>query len=324
MNNRSKIITLGLAVICIIPLIITNKNQSNGVNEIENLNHNDNTTYYLSGYNFSQKTLKLDHEFVQYKIKFHKNTTVSYEYFLKFRVKDLHPLYYLIIFTDGKKGVMKREINGKFYEAPIIGHSMIPSGILLDINFNKFHISVGKLLFKLLPIGNIDNIKGCVEVKAGTEWFLTIGVYHKRINEKFYINLESEEQSFEVIDLERDNKIEYFNSVNGDFQGFYCGIKLLSHGCSYSKNLEKTITCTRGSIILFSSIGHIKGEINVEGPDGRTYNKNTRKLASFQYYGNQTGTWKFQSSGLGFGWKHIVSLFYIDVDPHFYLSDWDK
>ena len=323
MKDKLKIITLGIAVICIAPLIITNQDSMEECQKVDNSLQNENKTDYLSSFNFSQKTLRLNHEFVQYKIKFYKNTTVEYKYFLKFRVKDLHPLYYFIMFTDGKKGVMKRKMGGKNYEAPIIGHSIIPSGILLDINFGKLHMSVGKLLFKLLPIGNIDSIKGTADVTAGTEWFLTVGIYHQSDEETFYISLKSEEECFEIINLDRSNRIEYLTSIQNEFSGFYCGIKFLSHGFSYARNLMKTITTKKGSIIRFSSVGHLKGQINVESPDGKSYMKDTRKLASFQYIGNLTGEWKLSSSGFGFPWKHIVSIFYIDVDPHFYLSNWD-
>jgi len=324
MKDSLKLVTLGLAVVCIVPFIISSHDQIYEKNEIENLNHNCNKTDYLLSYNFSQKSIKLDQEFIQYKIKFFKNATVNYDYFLKFRVKDLHPIYYFIIFTDGKNGVMEREFNGKLFETPIMGHSMIPLGILLDINLLKIHISIGQLLFKLLPIGDMDNINGRKTVKAGTEWFLTICVYNSNIDDIFYINLVTDKPSFQVIELDRSNKIEYFNSVNGDFEGFYSGIKILSRGVSYSKNLKKTITTTKGSLIIFTCIGHLNGEINVVNPEGNIFSKNSRHLASFQYYGNQTGTWKFSSSGLGFGRKHIVSLFYIDADPHFYLSDFEN
>ncbi len=323
MNDKLKIITLGIAVICIAPLIITNQNETKETNNIQETLKEENENLYLSSYNFSQKKLNLDHEFVQYKIIFHENTTVNYKYFLKYRIKDLHPHYYFITFTDGKKGIMEREVEGKFYETPILGYSMIPSGILMDLNLGKLRFSIGKLLFKILPIGNVDSIKGEVEVNNGTEWFLTLGVYHKGIDEKFYISLESEKKCLEIIKLDRDNRIEYLSAVNGDFSGLYLGLKILSRGFSRAKNLKTTITTTKGSVISFCSVGHISGRIEVIGPDGKIYNKNTRKLASFQYYGNQTGTWKLSSSGFGFPWKHIVSLFYIDVDPHFYLSDWD-
>ncbi len=321
MKDRLKIISLGLAVMCIVPLLITNQYENEKCIEDENTNNSCETIEYLSNYNFSQKSLQLEKEFVQYKIKFYENTTVDYEYFLKFRVKDLHPLYYFIVFTDGKKGVMKRKIDGKFYEAPIIGQSMIPLGILLDINLFKLHFSIGKLLFKILPIGNKDKIKGSIKVQEATEWYLTMCVYHKTDEEIFYINLKSEIPSFEIIDLNRDSKIEYLNSASGDFEGLYFGVKIISHGFSYSKNLEKSITTTRGTVIIFNSIGHFNGKINIIDPKENVFSKNSRQYANLQYYGNQTGKWKFSSSGIGIGRKHMVSLFYMDVDPHFDLID---
>jgi hypothetical protein len=324
MSDKLKIITLGIAVICIAPLIISTENEKEEPQNMDDIKKEGNENSYLTSFNFSQKKFNLDHEFVQYKILFHENTTIDYEYFLKFRVKDIQPHYYFLAFTDGKKAVMEREVDGKFYETPLLGYSMIPSGILMDLNLGNFRLSIGKLLFKILPIGNIDRISGEVEVSNGTEWFLTLGVYHKSVDEKFYINLESEKNCIEIIELDRDNKIEFLSSVTGDFSGVYLGLKILSRGFSRAKNLKTTITTTKGSVISFSSSGHITGHIEVIEPNGISYNKNTRKLASFQYYGNQTGTWKFSSSGIGFGWKHIVSLFYIDVNPYYYLSDWDS
>jgi hypothetical protein len=321
MKDHLKVISIGLALICIIPLIIINEPQNEEINEIDDTFENNESENYLNNFNFSQKNLRLNKEFVQYKIKFHKNTTVNYDYFLSFRVKDLNPLYYFIVFTDGKKGVMKRKIDGRFYEAPIIGHSIIPSGIILDINLNKIHLSIGKLLFRILPIGNIDSIKGDVEVKAGTEWFLTLGVLHSIVDETFYISLNTENKCFEVIQLDRSSNIGYLTSVHNDFSGFYFGIKILSRGISFAKDISKKIITKNGSIIRFSSTGHLKGNIEVVDPEGKKYNKNTGKLASFQYYGNNTGEWIFSSSGIGFPWKHVISLFYIDVDPHYNLID---
>jgi len=321
MKDGLKLISLGLAVICIIPLIITNDNHNEDCIELDDTVDIKEKIDFISNYNFSQKSLQLDKEFVQYKIKFYENTTVDYEYFLKFRVKDLHPLYYFIVFTDGKKGVMRRKIDGKFYEAPIIGHSIIPSGIIFDINFNRIHLSIGKLLFKILPVGNIDSIKGNVEVKAGTEWFLTVGVLHRTLDESLYVSLKTENKCFEVIKLDRSSNMGYLTPLHNDFSGFYFGIKIFSHGFSYAKDISKKIITKNGSIIRLSSTGHLKGYIEVKDPDGRKYNKNTGKLASFQYYGNKTGEWEFSSSGVGFPWKHIISLFYMDVDPHFDLID---
>jgi hypothetical protein len=219
---------------------------------------------------------------------------------------------------------MKREIKGKLHDAPIIGYSMIPTGLLMDLNIGRLHMSLGRLLFKILPIGNIDSLEGEVEVNNATEWFLTMGIYRRSVEEEFFIYLESEDPCMEIIQLDRGNEIEYLSAVHGDFSGRYFGLKILSRGISLARNLKTEISTSKGSIIYFSSSGHLFGQINVIGPDGRIFNKDTRGLASFQYYGNQTGTWRFSSSGIGFGWKHIVSLFYVDVNPHFNFSDWDK
>jgi hypothetical protein len=228
----------------------------------------------------------------------------------------------MIIFTNGTKGIMKREIDGKFYETPILGYGMIPSNIFIDINLGKFHFGLGKLLFKILPIGNTDSIKGNIEVKSGTEWYLTLGVYHRSLDENFFISVESEKPSFKVIELDRSNKIEYLSAANNDFSGFYAGIKIFSFGISYARNIAKTIITTKGSIIEFSSGGHLRGNIKVYGPDGNQFTNHNAKLANFHYFGNQTGSWKFSSSGFGIPRKHMVSLFYIDADPHIQLDDW--
>ena len=304
-------------------ILITNQENPIDFNETKNIiNEVKYNESYLSFFNFSQKTLNLDHEFIQYKIKFYENSTINYNYFLRFFIKEIHPHYYMIIFTNGSKGIMKREINGKFYDAPILGYGMIPGNIFIDINLGKFHVGFGKLLFKILPIGNTDGIKGNIEVKSGAEWYLTLGVYHKSRDETFFISIESEKPCFEVIKFDRSNKIEYLSAAYNDFSGFYTGIKIFSFGISYARNIAKTITTTKGSIIEFSSSGHLKGNINVYAPDGNQFTNNNAKLASFHYFGNQTGTWKFSSSGFGFPRKHMVSLFYIDADPHIQLDDW--
>ena len=134
MNDKLKIITLGIAVICIAPLLITNQIETKESHGIKDIKKEENKNSYLAVFNFSQENLNLNHEFVQYKIIFHENTTVNYKYFLRFRVQDLHSHYYFIALTDGKKGVMEREVEGKFYETPLLSYSMIPSGILMDIN----------------------------------------------------------------------------------------------------------------------------------------------------------------------------------------------
>jgi hypothetical protein len=219
---------------------------------------------------------------------------------------------------------MQREINGNYYEAPILGYGMIPGRIFIDINIGKLHFGLGKLLFRLLPIGNMDSIKGDITVKAGDEWFLTLGVYHKSNEESFFISIEADSPSFKIVELERDSKIEYLSVAFNNFKGFYAGIKILAFGFSYARNVETLITTTRGSIIDFASGGHLKGNINVIRPDGKQFINKNKKLASYHYYGNQTGSWEFSSSGFGFPRKHMISLFYIDADPHIHLDDWNE
>ena len=168
MNILIKIISLGIGAICIAPWVITNQENPIDFNETKNIiNEVKYNESYLSFFNFSQKTLNLDHEFIQYKIKFYENSTINCNYFLRFFIKEIHPHYYMIIFTNGSKGIMRREINGNFYDAPILGYGMIPGNIFIDINLGKFHVGFGKLLFKILPIGNTDGIKGNILVALG-------------------------------------------------------------------------------------------------------------------------------------------------------------
>lgn len=122
----------------------------------------------------------------------------------------------------------------------------------------------------------------------------------------------------EITQIDRHNNMGFYTSINNDFDGKYFGFKFIPYlpfGLSIAKNLQKEITTTNGSIIYFNSAFHRKGQISIE-TQGETATNNKKNSASIIYCGNQTGTFKFSASGVGFPWKHFVTLFYVDINPH--------
>jgi hypothetical protein len=270
-----------------------------------------------------QDDLQLNHEVIQYKVVFHSDdvVNVSFEMALQQTGQDFEPMSAFLMITDGNKSI--------FSDAKAFILFDIPTGTLIDLNVLGKRICVGGKLFnKLLMktrfrIGSYSTRTEDSTVKNNTVWYITFAELGNRHQEMLHLKLKAKDDSMELVQLERNGKMDFFSSYTNDFEGRYFGsrfLPLLPFGFSVAKNLKKEITTTDGSIIYFGSVGHFKGKQTVEIGD-EMYTDENSKYSFFAYYGNKTGTWRVTSSGIGFPWKHMVCFLYVDIDPHVrYLS----
>lgn len=302
------IATLATAAMCLVPFSFTGSDEP-PLQEPVTEEYVEPTEAYNNIIEIDQSELHLDHEVIQYKILFHNTTTVKVDGRVAYIIRDLNPVAYLFYLTDGEKKL----VNCSFF-------TRVPAGTILDITTRRNHFKIGgRLLYRLIPIGREVPIDKTFSVESGESWYLTIGVYHSIKEEEIFFKLKSNKPCMEIVMLERHDKIEYLSSWNNDFSGTYVGFRIipfLPFGFSFADNLKEEFTTTRGTVVSFLSVAHLKGNIAVRSPNGSLYVNNKRWCANFLYEGNETGEWTFKASGIGFPWKHIVTLFYADVDPY--------
>jgi hypothetical protein len=237
---------------------------------------------------------------------------------LQQEAKDFEKMASLLILTNGTSSVFKK------YN--VIFLQDVPLGLIIDMTAVGHRISIGgRLFYKLLSftnfrIGTFNQIFQNTNVKKGDVWYLTMAEYYNKPDEELKIAFKSLLllSSMELVQLDRHTNMNYYSAMDNEFEGRYFGFKFpfLPFGFSIARNLEKEIKTSKGSVVYFCSIGHAKGKIEVSLPNNKTYVNTNKRMALFEYCGNQTGNWKFFASGVGFPWKHFVVLFYVDVDPH--------
>jgi hypothetical protein len=317
-----KITVSGIVVIVVIPLLFfINTNTDHNITPlIENNSENEpEDNHYQSLISIDQNELRLNHEVIQYKVIFHENDTinVSASLVLQQLGKDFEPQACLLILTNGTASVFKKSnVSFLFY---------VPSPILFDVTIFGHRIAFGgRLFFKLLNhtryrIGINRELYDDVQVKKGDAWFLTIANFNSKPGEKLTVDFTSlsSSKSMELVQIDRHTNIDFYSALDNDFEGRYMGFKIpfLPFGFSVANNLYKEVITSRGSVVYFCSAGHAKGRIKVAAPNSKVYLNANNKMASFTYCGNLTGSWNFSASGFGFPWKHMVVLFYADVDP---------
>lgn len=276
------------------------------------------TANYTSHIALDQKDLKLDHEVIQFKIIFHEKDTINVSVQLAIEEMFREPTACLMMITNGSTSI--------FGNTTVLSFSYLPTGTIVDTTiFHYRFIFGGKLFHKLLSftrfrIGQAVKLSKNVQVQSGDVWFLTMVELNSKLGEELKVAFRSlmSFSSMELVQLNRSSNLGFFSSLDNDFEGIYMGFKIpfLPFGFSIAHNLHKEVILLKGGLINFASVGHRKGKITVEMPNGKIYTNPNKMVAIFSYCGNQTGTWKFSASGWGFPWKHVVVLFYIDVDPH--------
>jgi hypothetical protein len=293
-----------------------------------NMNNSDgahDTMQYVDYLKIDQKNLSLDHEVIQFKIIFHENDTINVTtmMILQQTGKDFEPRACLLILTNGSSSIFDEEQVSLLYD--------VPFGLLFDATILGHRIAIGGRLFhKLLTftrlrIGTSRQLYKNAEVKNGDVWYLTLAEFNSKPEEELKIVFRSltSSPSMELVQGDRHTDIGFYSALDSDFEGRYMGFKLpfLPFGFSVAKNLHKEMVTSRGSVVYFCSVGHARGRIEVEAPNNKTYVSVNDGIIIFSYAGNLTGTWNFSASGVGFPWKHMVVLFYADVDPHLQLRN---
>ena len=247
-----------------------------------------------------QENLNLDHEVIQYKILFHENDTITFNSYVSYILTDNKPVAYFILLTDG--------------ETNIISPTLL------------FHVPIGgKIRYKLLNFGSEKQNEVSHIVKEGECWYLTLAIYDSK-SEQFEVTFESVNDSMELIELTRHSKLGLYSVwKKGDFSGLYLGrgLMIAPYGISLALDVTKTINLENGVIVFYQNVGQIKGTMEVNTPMGNYVNRRI-PVSEFLYFGNNTGTWEFKTSGIGFPFKQVIFLFYIDIDPHMNMANFSK
>lgn len=290
---------ISIAIMCLTPLMFTNSGEISKEVIVEESEIVESVVETYEHYiKIDQSNLKLDHEVVQYKIIFHENDTVDFFGRVRYRIVEVEPVAYFLCLTDGKKNLVNITL---FIHEPI----------------------GGKLRYKLLNVGQTNDVNTIESVSKGDVWYLTIAVFNSK-KEEITALFQTSTYCMELVELERHSEIEYLSAWQRDFDGLYLGVKLLllPFGISIARNVGKIIITTRGTIVKFLSACHLICRLNVIAPDGAHGGYMSEKgMARYMYLGNQTGAWSFETSGIGFPFKHIIMLFYIDIDPHIRLEE---
>jgi hypothetical protein len=262
----------------------------------------------------TQKDMQLNHEVIQYKIVFHNDDTINVSIHLLLENKNIQKKVFFLILTDGNKSILPAQTDMLYL-------SYVPM-TTIDVTTRNNRFSVGQRLINTIlqkgRFGLEKTLKEDRSVKKNDTWYLTIATLTSAEGDiTVTLTSQSKSQSMELLQMERHSKLELYSAYDNDFSGTYVGMKLFFFGCSYAKNLNKCIETTSGSIIHFVSGGHFRGDITVQQPDGTITSNNNRFAATYTYHGNTTGQWSFSANGWSILWKHGITLFFIDIDPHF-------
>jgi hypothetical protein len=219
---------------------------------------------------------------------------------------------FFLMLTDGNRSILPQQIDMLYL-------SYVPM-VTIDITARNNRFTIGQqfitVLLQKVRFGLEKTLATDVMVKKNTVWYLTIAVLTPAEGD-ITVKFASQHQSMELQQIERHRNLELFSAYDNDFSGTYFGVKLFVFGLSFAKNLNKKIETTKGSIIHFTSGGHAKGNIKVQEPNGKIFSDDTRFITVYTYHGNQTGLWSFTANGRSFRWKYGITLFFIDIDPHF-------
>jgi hypothetical protein len=322
---NKKITALAVLLLIGLPFLIvsfsnTKTSESLTPSSVNNSDITNTALQYSDNIIIDQKDIQLNHEVIQYKIIFHDNDTINVSALMIVQQtgKDFEPRTCMLILTNGSVSI--------FNNKSVWMVSDIPAGLIIDITMFGHRIAAGGRLFhKLLNytrlrIGSSQQLFKNANVKNGDVWYLTLANLNRKPEEALKISFRSVSSSLsmELVQLDRHSNMGFYSSLDNDFEGRYTGVKFpfLPYGFSIANNLHTEVVTTKGSILSFCSVGHTKGRMEINTPYNKTYVSTERRMLLFNYAGNQTGKWYFSASGIGFPWKHLVWLFYIDVDPY--------
>jgi hypothetical protein len=264
---------------------------------------------YQDSFTISQDQLHLDHEFVQYRIRIQENASINIQMNITHVMLDFQPVCYRMYLTNGTDFVTNETQ---------ISDTQVLAGILFDASILGHRIIIGGRQFmKHIPYGVMQTRNETVNATKGDIWYLTIIVLRKKLETVDFTALAST-PCMEVEQTVRGRNLGFFSAWDGDFDGLYVGIKLLPltpFGISFAYIKKKILTQT-GALFEFISAFHRRGGISITVPHGTTITQTGRRLCLYSGFINVSGQWEFTAWGYGFPYKHLVTLFYADVDPH--------
>jgi hypothetical protein len=270
------------------------------------------STNYSTSIEFNQETLHLQQEVAQYEIKFRHNDSVdvSVSMYVSYVDSIITSNYFLL--TDGVKLLMKPR--NVFY---------VPERKYVLIT-PRIQISIGKFwLIKLLNdregkirVGSASNDSGHFDVHSGDTWYLTLAVPTSSEKSGYDVTFTSHNNSMEVTQLMRNGNLGFFAANYNQFSGKYYAVKLSILGGMSICNINKEITTQNGSIIDVYVVAHRKGSMIVSRPDNEEKSFNEKAFMHYAFLGNETGKWTFKIKGWSLYYRMLVTLLYIDIDPH--------
>jgi len=263
-------------------------------------------------FELNQYDLQLNHEVVQYEIKFQQNDTVniSMGMFVRYIDETIVSEYFLL--TDGEKPLMEPR---SLWYVPERKYSIVTPRIRLSIG--RFWIV--KLLNDKegkVQVGSGYKESKDFDVHVGDIWHLTFAVPTSAVKSGFLVTLKSSKSSMKVNQTIRHGNVGLYSATYNQFDGKYYSLKLSLLGGFSVCNVSKEISVKDGSIVSMFVAGHRKGSVAVSLPNGEKEQRDTKGSIMYSYLGNETGTWKFEVKGWSLYFRIQVVLLYIDIDPH--------
>lgn len=281
--------------------------KSRNLDRAEQLNEHE--PEYSSLFSTSQEQLQLDHEYIQYRITFHENTSVNITMNITHVMLDFEPVCYRIYLTNGSGFVTNKSF---------IHDTQLLAGIFTDISLAGHRLILGGRHFiNRIPYGLMQTRTINTTAQQNETWYLTIIVLRKKC-ETITFTATAPTPCMEIHQITRDHRLGFYSAWDGDFDGHYIGLKLIPltpFGISLA-TIHKVITTTTGTLFEFVSAFHAYGRLTVITPTHTTLTQTNPHLCIATAFTTTTGKWHFSTQAIGFPYKHLVYLFYADLDLH--------
>lgn len=290
-------------------VIITNPeiNDAKILKTEEKGNTQSESTSYTNHVEFNNDDLQLKEEVVQFKITFHQNETVDVSVKIAAMYVDETITCVYCLLTDGENPILEPKCI-----------TFIPERRFLLLT-PKIRVSIGKLwIAKLFPdkIGQPNNDSQQFDVQAADTWYLTLAVPTSSEKSYFSVVFHSVNDSMEITQLTRHGNVGLSTPTFRQFSGKYYAIKVgLLVGGSFC-DIFKEVIVKDGSVFHLVVAGHRKGTVSISPPKGAKIQIDEKRIMTFIFLGNISGTWKFSVKGWSIFYRMAVLLLYIDIDPH--------
>jgi hypothetical protein len=307
--KKMSVLLIGSSLLLLSSFLFYHENSQAGIMSLPEYRIDASHLRYLDYVAVDQDHLQLDHEYAQYQIRFHENTSVTFSMNVTHVMLDFDPVCYRMYLTNDSGFVTN--------DSHIID-TQVMAGVFFDASVHGHRIAIGgRRLLKKIPIGASQTRNETVNATKGDTWYLTVIVLRKKL-EVVNFTAHSVVPCMEVVPVLRGSNLGLYSAWDGDFDGRYIGIKLLPltpFGFSYA-NINKTITTHNGTVYEFISAFHQRGGITIGEPNGMILTQSEKHGCLLMGCTTTSGVWQFSAWGIGLPYKHLVLLFYADIDIH--------